>query len=387
MISAIIPAAGSSRRMQSTINKQFIPIAGQPVLTRSLLSLADFVDEFIIVSRRGEEELCRECARYIKNTIVITGGTTRQESVHNGLKLCQGEYVMVHDGNRPLAGPDLVRRVLAAAKLNGAAIPAVPVVDTIKEVQAGQVRTTLPRQLLYAVQTPQIFRRDLLLAAYQNAQGNKIESTDDSSLVEAMGMPVAVVEGERTNLKITTPDDILRVEEIIRDREGMALDKSVFTGIGYDVHQLVPHRNLVLGGVKIPHPMGLLGHSDADVLVHAIMDAMLGAAGLGDIGRHFPDTDPAWAGADSCKLLVHVNQLLAAQGLDLVNIDAVVIAQEPKLSPYISQMRQNIAKVTGLNPARVNIKATTTEGLGFAGRQEGIAAQAVCTVTANRDRR
>jgi len=133
--------------------------------------------------------------------------------------------------------------------------------------------------------------------------------------------------------------------------------------------------------------MGLLGHSDADVLVHAIMDAMLGAAGLGDIGRHFPDTDPAWAGADSCKLLVHVNQLLAAQGLDLVNIDAVVIAQEPKLSPYISQMRQNIAKVTGLNPARVNIKATTTEGLGFAGRQEGIAAQAVCTVTANRDRR
>lgn len=387
MISAIIPAAGSSRRMKSNLNKQFMFIAGQPVLTRSLLSLREHVEEFIILSRPGEEELCRECARhYIDNYKIVVGGTTRQESVYNGLLHCRGDYVLVHDGNRPLASADLVQRVIAAAREHSAAIPALPVVDTIKEVQDQQVVSTLPRHKLWAVQTPQVFKRELLLAAHTRARHENFLGTDDASLVEAMGEPVAVVPGERTNLKITTPDDILLVQEIIREREARA-SSCLRTGIGFDVHKLVPDRQLIIGGVHIPFALGLLGHSDADVLLHSLMDAMLGAAALGDIGQHFPDTDPAWAGADSCTLLARVTQLLEQEGHRLVNIDCIIFAQQPKLSPYKSQMQENISRITKLDPARINIKATTTEGLGFVGRGEGIAAQVVCTVESGRDRR
>jgi 2-C-methyl-D-erythritol 4-phosphate cytidylyltransferase/2-C-methyl-D-erythritol 2,4-cyclodiphosphate synthase len=387
MISAIIPAAGSSRRMNSNVNKQYMSIAGQPVLTRSLLSLREHVGEFIILSRPGEEELCRECARpYIDNFIVIAGGTTRQDSVYNGLLHCGGDYVLVHDGNRPLVSADLVQRVIAAAREHAAAIPALPVVDTVKEVQDQRVVSTLPRHTLWAVQTPQVFARQLLLAAHTRARQEKFQGTDDASLVEALGAPVKVVPGEGTNLKITTPDDILLAQGIIREKEGRGLDY-LRTGIGFDVHELVPGRDLVIGGVHIPFALGLLGHSDADVLLHALMDAMLGAAGLGDIGLHFPDTDPAWAGADSGRLLAQVNRLLEQEGHHLVNIDCIIFAQEPKLSPYKSKMQETISRITKLDPARINIKATTTEGLGFVGRGEGIAAQVVCTVVSGRDRR
>lgn len=380
MITAIIPAAGSSRRMNSSINKQFMSIAGQPVLTRTLLSLVEVVDDFIIVARCGEEEQCRIAAQGIpKNCIIVTGGETRQESVFNGLMLAKGEFVLIHDGNRPLTSPKLIQRVVEAAKVHNAAIPAVPVVDTIKEISAGRVKSTLPRHLLQAVQTPQVFQRELLLRSYQYAIDSSIAGTDDASLVEAMGCPVAVVEGERTNIKITTPGDIERAEGILNLSKASGLP-SVRTGIGYDVHRLVPGRRLILGGVNIPYAKGLLGHSDADVLVHAIMDAMLGAAALGDIGQHFPDTDQAWAGADSCNLLAHIARLLEEKGFRLVNIDAVVIAQSPKLSPYIPQIRENIARRVNLEPSAISVKATTTEGLGFIGRGEGIAAQSVCTV-------
>lgn len=384
MISAIIPAAGRSQRMKGKINKQFMLIAGQPVLTRSLLSLREFVGEFIILSRPGEEDQCRKCAQgHVENYKIISGGTTRQESVYNGLLHCQGSYVLIHDGNRPLASYSLIGRVIKAAGENGAAVPAQPVVDTIKEIQAHRVLSTLPRDLLWAVQTPQVFKRELLLAAHNRARATGFQGTDDSSLIEALGHPVAVVPGEGTNLKITTPDDILLVEQIIKSREG----SRVRSGIGYDVHRLVPARDLILGGVLIPHPLGLLGHSDADVLTHAIIDALLGAAGLGDIGGHFPDSDPAWAGADSCQLLAQVTHMLGQRGYRLVNIDATIIAQGPKLSSYIPGMKENLSRSTGLKSARINIKATTTEGLGFIGRGEGIAAQSVCTVEHGSNRR
>lgn len=382
MITAIVPAAGSSRRMNSNINKQFMSVAGQPVLTRTLLSLAEYVGECIVVARSGEEEMCRQAALGIKDVKVITGGLTRQDSVFNGLEQALGEFVLIHDGNRPLASSALIQRVIEAASGHGAAIPAIPVVDTIKEVSQGEVQSTLPRHLLRAVQTPQVFRRDLLLKAYRHASANQLEVTDDSALVEALGHPVAVVEGERTNLKITTPDDIQRVNDILLGR-GQTI---IRTGIGYDVHQLVPGRRLILGGVDIPFEKGLLGHSDADVLIHAIMDAMLGAAAMGDIGRHFPDTDSAWAGADSCGLLAQVVRILEEGGFHLVNIDAVVIAQRPKISPYIPRMIDKISQSTNLETAGISIKATTTEGLGFTGRGEGIAAQSVCTISGSNRR-
>lgn len=387
MISAIIPAAGSSRRMKSKVNKQFMSIAGQPVLTRSLLSLRGHVGEFIILSRPGEDELCRQCAQgHVEDFKVISGGTTRQESVYKGLLHCQGDYVLIHDGNRPLASADLVQRVIAAGRQQSAAIPALPVVDTIKDVQDQCVIATLPRHRLWAVQTPQVFKRDLLLAAHARAREENFQGTDDASLVEAMGNVVKVVQGEETNLKITTPDDIFVAQEIVKEREGRTL--SPFrTGIGFDVHKLVPGRALIIGGVHIPFAQGLLGHSDADVLLHALMDAMLGAAGLGDIGQHFSDTDPAWAGADSRQLVARVTHLIEQEDWRLVNVDCIIFAQEPKLSPYKGKMIETISGITKLQPASINIKATTTEGLGFIGRGEGIAAQVVCAVESSKDRR
>jgi 2-C-methyl-D-erythritol 4-phosphate cytidylyltransferase/2-C-methyl-D-erythritol 2,4-cyclodiphosphate synthase len=380
MITAIIPAAGESRRMQIGINKQFLRIAGQPVLTRTLLSLKGFADEFIIVCRPGEEDQCRDAiGGILEDYKLLPGGATRQDSVYAGLAHARGDYVLIHDGSRPLASPDLIRRVIAAAKVHGAAIPALPVTDTIKEVSGGMVQATLDRTLLHAVQTPQVFRRELLLSAYAHARKAQQQATDDAFLVESLGQPVSVVPGEAANLKITHPQDILRATQIIGE--------TIRTGIGYDVHQLTQGRDLILGGVHIPYAKGLMGHSDADVLIHAIMDAMLGAAGLGDIGRHFPDTDPAWAGADSCRLLAHVAGMLADGGMRIINIDAIIIAQKPKISPFIPMMQQNIADSAGVETAGINIKATTTEGLGFVGQGEGIAAQSVCTVAATGNRR
>lgn len=374
-ITAIIPAAGQSRRIGGRVSKQYLLVAGQPVLTRTLLSLRGFVDEYIVLCRRGEEDLCRKViGPSVEDYLLLPGGKTRSDSVYAGLLRAGGDYVLVHDGCRPLASPELIRRVIETALAHGAAVPALPLTDTIKEVSQGRILGTVDRTRLQAVQTPQVFQRELLLTAYEQAGQYRGLATDDAYLLEKMGQPVAVVLGEGRNMKITQPGDLERAESITGG--------SYRTGLGYDVHSLVPARPLILGGVKIPYARGLLGHSDADVLSHAVMDALLGAAGLGDIGRHFPDTDPAWAGADSTGLLARVAGLLRDKGFGIVNIDGVLIAQEPKLSPYLAQMGKNIAKAAGIAPAAVNIKATTTEGLGFVGRGEGIAAQSICTLVA-----
>lgn len=379
MLTAIIPAAGASRRMQGA-NKLFMSIAGQPVLTRTLLSLKGLVDEFIILCKAGEEDEYRKAiAGAITEYTLIPGGNTRQDSVYAGLLLSKGDYVLIHDGCRPLASRELIQSVIAAAKSQGAAIPATPVTDTIKVVEGGAVQGTMDRRTLAAVQTPQVFSRALLLAAYEQASpATKAKATDDAFLVEQLGQPVTVVPGEDTNIKITYPKDIFTLgvsKEIIR------------TGLGYDVHRFAAARKLILGGITIPFSRGLLGHSDADVLIHAVIDALLGAAGLGDIGTHFPDSDQKWAGADSRCLLARVGEMLAAKSMRIINIDGVIIAQAPRLSPYFFEMEASIAGALGIDAGQVNIKASTTEGLGFIGHGEGIAAQSICTIALAGNRR
>lgn len=323
---------------------------------------------------------------------ITGGGSTRQESVQRALEYVAGlsagiscsedpvpedhvtgaamteadgtkaahHIVLIHDGARPFVSRQVIDNVLRMTCQTGAAVAAVPVKDTIRKKQE-----TLDRSELYAVQTPQGFFLDEILEAYRKADAEGMNGTDDASIAEYSGRQVSIAEGDYANIKITTRED---------------LPMSFRSGTGYDVHRLVTGRKLILGGVDIPYDLGLDGHSDADVLVHAIMDALLGAAALGDIGRHFPDTDPAYKGADSLKLLEHVGGLLSDAGYQICNIDAVIIAQRPKLAPFIGEMERNIASALGIENDQVNVKATTTEKLGFEGRQEGISSQAVCMI-------
>ncbi|NLN17212.1 MAG: 2-C-methyl-D-erythritol 4-phosphate cytidylyltransferase [Firmicutes bacterium] len=377
---ALIPAAGLGRRMGEIreINKQYLPLGGHPALalTLKVFQASPLVDQVVPIVRSEEIDYCRRWVveRYglDKATRIVAGGPTRGDSVANGLAAIAGEewdLIVVHDGARPLLTEELLGDVIEAAKEAGAAVAAVPVKDTIKRVDStGLVLETLPRNELWAIQTPQAFRAEVLREAYARAREEDFQGTDDASLVERLGLPVAVVRGSYANLKLTTPEDVIMARSfLIQPR----------VGAGYDVHRLVPGRKLILGGVTIPYSLGLLGHSDADVLVHAIMDALLGAAALGDIGALFPDTDPAYRGASSLLLLKEVGELLRKKGAAILNIDAVVVAQAPKLAPYINQARENIAQALSLPAGKVSIKATTTEGLGAMGRGEGIAAWAV----------
>lgn len=380
---AVIVAAGRSTRMGRGVNKQFLTLGGLPVLAHSLLAFeaAPSVGACVVVAAPEEtariaELVCREWSCR-KVASVVPGGERRQDSVLAGLLALpsDAEMVLVHDGARPLLQPELVEAVLAEARRWGAAVPAVPVRDTVKEADGcGFVARTLPRENLWLAQTPQAFRFNLLLEAHRRAKELGMVATDDASLVEALGHPVRLVSGSYRNLKITFPEDFVMARALVEG--GMALR----FGFGYDVHRLVPGRPLVLGGVAVPFSRGLEGHSDADVLVHAIMDALLGAAGLGDIGRHFPDTDSRYAGINSLLLLAQVGRLLKENGFWVQNIDATVVAQAPRLAGYVPTMEQNIARALGIESTRVNVKATTTEGLGFTGAGEGMAAYAVAAL-------
>jgi len=365
--------------MRAKINKQFLPLVGRPVVVHTIqacLAAAVF-DQVIVVVAPGEEEMFRRDVLLSwfpgEQITIVTGGRERQDSVANGLNSLQREidYVCIHDGARPLAPPSLLQRCMAEARVSGAAVAAVPVKDTIKTVDTdGKIVATPDRSRLWVVQTPQAFRRDWLEEAYRYGKKQHLQVTDDAALLELCGYPVTVVPAEYSNLKITTPEDLALAEALLGRKQTLRV------GNGYDVHRLVLGRKLILGGVDIPHALGLLGHSDADVLVHAIMDAMLGALAMGDIGRHFPDTDPRYKDISSLKLLRHVAALCAKEGFRLGNLDAVIVAQQPKLAPYIEAMRQNIARALDAPASAISIKATTTEGLGFAGRGEGIAALA-----------
>ena len=289
------------------------------------------------------------------------------------------ELLAVHDGARPLILPEQVDDMVRLGQRTYAAAPALPVTDTVKVADmAGLVQSTPDRKTLYAVQTPQVFQANILKAALQSAIQAGADITDDCSAVERLGKEVWLAPGWRENIKITTREDLTMAEAFLREREQSMTDLRI--GYGYDVHRLVPGRALVLGGVTVPFEKGLLGHSDADVLTHAVMDALLGAAALGDIGKLFPDSDARYAGADSTALLRQVTAVLAEAGWTIVNVDATVAAQAPKLAPYIPEMRERLAAAMGLDAGRVSVKATTEEGLGFTGSGEGIAAHAAALV-------
>lgn len=379
----MIAAAGSSTRMGQA--KQRILLQGQPVLLHTLRALqqVEAIDELLLIAR--PEDGADFAALAAENGItklrqVVAGGDTRQQSVAAGLAALPQACTLVgiHDGARPLVSPADVAAVLTAAEESGAAALAVPVKDTLKRAdESGAVTATVDRAGLWRVQTPQVFRRDAFCAAMEAAMASGEDFTDDCQLMERAGHTVRLVPGQDANLKLTTPEDVRLAKALLQDKEETVMR----IGHGYDVHRLVEGRPLILGGVNIPWEKGLLGHSDADVLTHAVMDALLGAAALGDIGGHFPDTDPAYAGADSIALLRHVMGLLTDGGYALSNLDVTVLAQQPKLKPHIPEMRRRLAEACGVDIDAVNVKATTEEGLGFTGTGEGMAAHAVCMLT------
>lgn len=387
MVSVIIAAAGRGSRMELGKNKILCELTGKPILQYSLELFAkiEVITEIIVVT--GIEDVdevndiisAADCVAK-----VVVGGTERQDSIFNALKSvdADSQIVLVHDGARPFVEESSVRELLKCLNAADAVILAVPVKDTIKVVNNfAQVTTTPDRKTLVAVQTPQGFRKQLLFDAYDYAYATGYRGTDDASIVENFGQSVVVLTGSYENIKLTTPEDMIVGIELVKRKNGNFVKmRNPRVGFGYDVHKLVDERKLILGGVDIPCEFGLLGHSDADVLLHAIMDALLGAAGLGDIGKHFPDTDASYKGASSVVLLEYVVQLLVERGYVINNIDATVAAQKPKLANYISEMCSNIATSCKINIAQVNVKATTTEELGFVGRKEGMAAYAVASI-------
>ena len=386
MNAAVIVAAGRGTRMGLERNKVLAPLCGEPVIARTVRAFERtgwFDGGIVVVTGADLCEMKRILADAGLHAQVVLGGADRQESVCRGLAATNpaAQYVAIHDGARPLVTAEVIARTLESAKKYGSGVAAVPLKDTVKRVnEGGVVVDTPPRDALRAVQTPQTFEAELIRRAHAAyALGER--ATDDAALAERMGVKVRLTEGDVENIKLTTPEDMLLARQVILRREGQKEEKPVVRiGHGYDVHRLTEDRKLILCGVEIPYTLGLLGHSDADVALHALMDALLGAAALGDIGRHFPDTDPAYKGADSGKLLDHVVALLEEKGYAVGNADVTIICQRPKLKDYIEQMRQNVARHLKVDADRVNIKATTTEKLGFEGEGLGISSHAVACI-------
>ncbi|GJM44707.1 MAG: bifunctional enzyme IspD/IspF [Gemmatimonadota bacterium] len=382
-VGAVIVAAGSSSRM-SGLDKVLAPLAGTPLVLHSVRVFQDspHVHEIVIVTRPELEPRLHELAErhgLTKVKRVVRGGRTRAESSRHGVSaLSQDvELVLVHDGARPLVTGEVVTRVVEAATLDGAAIPGVPPVPTIKREANGASAGTLDRAELREAQTPQGFHRSLLARAFAAVMKEGLEPSDEAAMVEHLGERVTIVAGERRNLKVTVPEDLVVAEALLA---GRTPPQQTRVGIGYDVHRLEEGRPLILGGVTIAHAKGLLGHSDADVLSHAIVDALFGAAGVGDLGHHFPDTDAEWEGASGERLLVAAVEILRDSGYVPTNVDATVSAQAPQLAPHRAAMIAHLARALLLPEQRVSVKFTTTERLGFEGREEGISATAVVQI-------
>ena len=369
----ILLCGGSGTRMGVKGNKTLLPLGGVPACVHAARTFLSALDGLVAVVRREETETFAEVFRRYKIPCRITpGGDSRQASVRCGLSLLpeDAEYVLIHDGARPLVDEATVRRVLEGAMAHGAAAAAVPLSDTLKRADPdGLVRQTIPREHLYRMQTPQGFRLSLIRRAHEAATETL---TDDAALVEAIGEPVYLVPGCADNIKLTTPEDVRMAERFF--------PPAFRVGSGYDAHRLVEGRKLILCGVEIPYEKGLLGHSDADVALHALTDALLGAAALGNIGGHFPDSDPIYKGISSLLLLEKAVDLLEEAGFRPINADVTIVAQAPKLAPYIEQMRENTAKALRLPVSQVSVKATTTEHMGYEGRGEGISANATALI-------
>ncbi|MBC8529980.1 2-C-methyl-D-erythritol 4-phosphate cytidylyltransferase [Christensenellaceae bacterium NSJ-44] len=380
-VGAVIVAAGRGNRMGADVNKVFLPLCGKSVLAWSVQAFMDFgVRRIAVVLAPGEEGAAREALKPLKGEAQVTfanGGAQRTQSVCAGLcALGEGiDYVLIHDGARPLVTGEVIGAALASAREKGSGIAALPVKDTIKLTDGeGKILSTPERANLYAVQTPQAFCFEAIMQAHAAAAQAGANATDDAALLEEMGQMVYLSKGDEENIKLTTPQDMALARQILRRRQGARPGPRI--GTGFDVHALVQGRALILGGVNIPYEKGLLGHSDADVLTHAVMDALLGAAALGDIGKLFPDNDPAYAGADSIALLEQVAARVRQAGYAIGNVDATIVAQAPKCAPHIGRMRENLARAMGIGLGQVGLKATTTEHMGFEGRGEGISAQA-----------
>lgn len=363
--------------------KQLLPLCGEPLLSHTLRAFeaAESVDSVVVVCRREDLPAIKALAApFHKVRAFPEGGATRQSSVAAGVKAAEeAEILAIHDGARALITPEEIDRVVADCRLFGASTLAVSVVDTIKEADSQElVARTLDRSVLRSIQTPQVFYKAEYEKAMEAAEAAGKDFTDDCQLMEFVGRKVHLCPGSRSNLKVTTPEDLLFAQAILQQRKEQERVNRMRIGHGYDVHRLVEGRKLILGGVTIPWEKGLLGHSDADVLAHAVADALLGAAALGDIGKLFPDTDPAYEGADSLQLLAQVCRVVREKGFAIENIDATILAQAPKLRPHIDAMRENLARSCGIPVDCVSVKATTEEGLGFTGAGEGIAVHSVC---------
>lgn len=377
-VSAIIVAAGRGARLGGEIPKQYRLLSGSPVLKHTILSLlaSDEVTELIVVINPSDAHLYHLIAESIGDSRLkpaIDGGNNRSVSVGNGLKAATGDYVAIHDGARPLVPLDALTRVFAQARKTGAAFLALPVTDAVWQVSDGRAETALPRDAIWRAQTPQVFERRAILAAHAAHDG---PADDDVAVAVAAGLDVHPVRGSQRNLKITFAEDMALAEQQL----GTPMD--IRTGNGFDVHKFGDGDHVVLCGLKIPHDRGLVGHSDADVAMHAVTDALFGAIAEGDIGQWFPPSDPQWKGAASDIFLRKAVERVAARGYRISNIDCTLICEAPKIGPHSAQMRRNLSEIVGISEDRVAVKATTSEKLGFTGRQEGIAAQAtvlICT--------
>ena len=391
-IAAILLAAGSGNRYGAAAPKQFVPLLGRPVLRHAAEALVPHARLLQPVGEAGPIEACLSGLAHLP---VVPGGATRQDSVRAGLLALAPhapDIVLVHDGARPCLPPDLIPALLAALRDVPGAIPAVPVADTLKRGVAGRITATVPRAGLFRAQTPQAFRFPLLLALHRAAADPSAPAsltnttpasltdttpaslTDDAALLEQAGHAVALVAGSEDNIKLTYAADLPRLE---RAMSGSRIPR---IGTGFDVHILEAGRKLILCGIEVPHEKGLAGHSDADVGIHALCDAIYGALAEGDIGRHFPPSEATWKDADSARFLIHAAGRIAARGGILANADITLICERPKITPHAPAMIARLAGLMGVDPGIVSVKATTTEKLGFTGRGEGIAAQAAVCV-------
>jgi len=380
-VAAVVVAGGRGLRAGGDLPKQYRTLGTAPVLRQSLAIFANHTEIRWVqpVIHRDDGALYVEAAAGLGLLPPTFGGATRQASVRAGLEALAAHHpaiVLVHDAARPFASSALVSRAITAAA-QGAAIPSVPMTDTIKEVDAaGHVVRTLDRTALRGIQTPQAFSFDALLAAHRRAHAaGREDFTDDAALAEWAGMTVGVFDGEASNLKLTTADDFAQAEA----RELAALG-DIRTGSGYDVHAFADGDHVWLGGIRIAHERGVTGHSDADVGLHALVDAILGALADGDIGAHFPPSDPQWKGASSDRFLKFAVERVAGRGGRVVHLDLTIVCEAPKIGPHRDAMRARIAEIAGISIDRVGVKATTSEKLGFIGRREGIAAMATATI-------
>ena len=372
-VAALLVAAGTGTRFGAEQPKQFVAIAGKPVLRWAAEALAADVD---LLQPVGDPAALAKALAGLDILPPVPGGDQRQDSVRAGLDALAPhapDVVLVHDAARPVIPPGTVAALLQALRDTPGAIPAVPVADTLKRGEAGRIAATVPRTALFRAQTPQAFHFGLLRALHHAAP---MGATDDAAILEAAGHAVSLVPGSEDNIKLTYKEDQVRLERILAPATAMVPR----VGTGFDVHALVQDRPLILCGVTVPHGKGLAGHSDADVGIHALCDAIYGALAEGDIGRHFPPSEAAWKDADSARFLRHAGERGAARGGRLANVDVTLICEQPKITPHAPAMIARVAELLGVPPGVVSVKATTTERLGFPGRGEGIAAQAVATV-------